>query len=346
MNHTPKSICILRLSSIGDVAHMIPTVHTIQKYWPDTELTWIIGKNEARLVNNLPNIELIEFNKSSTIQSYKKLIRKLKSRKFDILLCAQVSLRANIISTLISARLKIGYDNYRSKDFHSYFVDEQITYTPNQHVLDSFFSFIEHIGLYERSMKWNYNITQESHDFAAQYLDNDKFKIIISPCSSHSLRNWLPDRYAEVADYAAQQLNAQILLCGSPSLSEIKMGKDIEKNMKAKPLNLIGKDNLNKFLALLKGSDVIISPDSGPIHMAAGLGTHALGLYAASNPKRSGPYFSQKWCVDKYNEAAIKYKHKSANKLKWGTKIEYPEVMNLIGVQDVLKKLEKLANRL
>ncbi|MDE0411763.1 MAG: hypothetical protein OXI37_06075, partial [Gammaproteobacteria bacterium] len=103
-------------------------------------------------------------------------------------------------------------------------------------------------------------------------------------------------------------------------------------------------DTLKQFLALLQGADVIISPDSGPAHIATGLGTPVIGLYAASNPRRSGPYFSQQWCVDRYDEAAHVFKNKSENELKWGTKLEYRGVMDLIAVEDVTSKLQALVN--
>ena len=115
--------------------------------------------------------------------------------------------------------------------------------------------------------------------------------------------------------------------------------------MQNQATNLIGKDTLKKFLALLKYADAIITPDSGPAHMATGFNTPVLGLHAASNPKRSGPYLSQDWCIDKYNEAAIKFKNKPANELKWGTKLEYDGVMDLISVDDVTSKLEQLLKR-
>ncbi len=342
MDNPPKSICILRLSAIGDVTHMVPVVRTIQKSWPKSELTWIIGKNEASLVNDIPDIEFIQFDKSNVFSSYKNIVRKMKHRKFDVLLCAQVSLRANIISALIPATLKLGYDKARSKDFHSFFINDRINATSQQHVLDSFFSFIEHLGLYHREMSWEYYIPEEAYEFANQHLENDRFKVIISPCSSHSLRNWSAERYAKVADYAIQSLNAQVILCGGPSATEKQTGIEIECYMQSKPLNLIGKDTLKIFLALLQRADVIISPDSGPAHMATGLGTPVIGLYAASNPKRSGPYFSQQWCVDKYDAAARKFKNKSADELKWGTKLEYQGVMMLISVKDVTAKLDTL----
>lgn len=342
MGSSPTSICILRLSSIGDVTHMVPVVRTIQKYWPDTELTWIIGNHEAKLVGDIPGMEFIKFDKTKGLGSYQSIARQTRRRKFDVLLCAQVSLRANILSTLIDADLKLGYDKARSKDLHSLFVHQHINPVSQQHVLDSFFGFIEHIGLPNRDLRWDYVIPEDARQFAKTNLAEDRFKVIISPCSSHPLRNWRAERYAAVADHAIRSLDAQVILCGGRSRAEIQMGQEIKACMQMKATNLIGKDTLKKFLALLQAADVIISPDSGPAHIATGLGTPVIGLYAASNPKRSGPYSSQQWCVNKYDAAARAYKNKSENELKWGTKLEYPGVMDLITVDEVAYKLDSL----
>ncbi len=345
MKQAPNSICILRLSAIGDVTHMIPVVRTLQKHWPNTKLTWVIGKNEVNLVNDLPNINFVVFDKTNAFKSYRSIKKTMKDQNFDVLICAQVSLRANYISTLIPAKLKLGYDKARAKNLHSLFANKCIPATNQQHVLDSFFSFIEQLGLNERELKWDYPITKEAYEFADQFIDKDHFNLLISPCSSHVKRNWSSARYASVADYAIQTLNANVILCGGPSDFEIKTGAEIEQAMQSKATNLIGKDTLKKFLALLNQADALITPDSGPAHIATGLNTPVIGLYAASNSKRSGPYLSQAWCVDKYDKAAQKFKNKPADKLKWGTKLEYDGVMDLIKVKDITEKLYQLAKK-
>ena len=345
MNSPLKSICIVRLSAIGDVTHMVPVVRTVQKFWPETKLTWIIGKNEAAIVKDISDIEFIEIDKSNFLRSCKNLLDIMRDRKFDALICAQVSLRANIISALVPATIKLGYDRARSKDFHSLFTNKHIPPATNQHVLDSFFSFIEYFGLAERELYWGYKIPAEAQQFANQYVSTNQFKVVISPCSSHPLRNWTADRYAAVADYAINTHNAQVFLCGSSTQTEQQIGADIERKMHNKAINLIGKDTLKKFLALLKQANVLITPDSGPAHIATGLRIPVIGLYAASNPKRSGPYLSQQWCVDKYDEAAHLFRNKPASQLKWGTKLEHKGVMNLIEVNDVTEKLDALVKQ-
>jgi heptosyltransferase I len=91
---------------------------------------------------------------------------------------------------------------------------------------------------------------------------------------------------------------------------------------------------------------LLLSPDSGPMHMANAVGTRVLGLHAASNPNRSGPYSDRRWCVDKYDEAARKYLHKPATDIAWGTKIEYPGVMDLITVDEVIERFEAFSTSL
>jgi heptosyltransferase I len=82
------------------------------------------------------------------------------------------------------------------------------------------------------------------------------------------------------------------------------------------------------------------------MHMANAVGTKVLCLHAASNPERSGPYSDRRWCVDKYDEAARKYLDKPASELPWGSKIEKPGVMDLIGVDDVIERYEAAAREL
>ena len=116
--------------------------------------------------------------------------------------------------------------------------------------------------------------------------------------------------------------------------------------MQTRPLDLIGKDTLKRALALYQRASIVLTPDAGPMHMANAVGARVLGLHAASNPARSGPYSDRRWCVDRYDDAARKYLHKPASEIPWGTKIEYPGVMDLVTVDDVLEKLEAASRKI
>src|SRR6185312_9637204 len=115
--------------------------------------------------------------------------------------------------------------------------------------------------------------------YAEQLIPDTRPTLVISPCSSHALRNWRPERYAAVADYAARKHHMRVILCGGPSALEVETGAAIEKAASTPLINQIGKDTLPELLALLARSTALLSPDSGPAHMATMVGTPVIGLY-------------------------------------------------------------------
>ena len=339
----PESICLLRLSALGDVTHMLPIVHTLRRHWPQTRLTWVIGKFEARLVGDLPDVEFITFDKRAGWRGYHDLHRQLAGRHFDVACIMQVALRANLASLAVRAPVRIGFDRARAKDGHGLFVNQRIMPGPGEHVIEGFFGFLRAAGLSAREWCWDLPIPDEARNWAAAQCPPDRPVLLLSPCSSHPQRNWRAEHYAHVADHAARRHGLRVILCGGPSPAERAMGDAITAAITGEPpLDLIGKDTLKRFLALLERACALISPDSGPAHMATCAGTPVIGLYAASNPVRSGPYNSRQWCVDRYDAAARKFLGKPAAALPWGRKLEFPGVMDLIEPEAVTERLDAL----
>src|SRR5690606_28657626 len=202
-------------------------------------------------------------------------------------------------------------------------------------------SFCEPLGLKQDKVVWNLPVPDDARAWArAQWPDDGSPTLLISPCSSHALRNWRSDRYAAVADHAAAR-GWRVVLCGGRSDLERDTADAIMAAMQTPALDLVGKDTLKQLPALLERADLVMTPDSGPMHIANAVGTKVLGLHAASNPARSGPYSDRRYCVDRYDDAARKYLGKPASELKWGTKIEFDEVMSLVSVADAIAAFER-----
>ena len=342
----PESICLLRLSALGDVTHVLPLVRTLRAAWPQVPIAWIIGKAEHRLLRGVEGVEFIEFDKRSGLAGMRALRAGLQGRRFDVLMQLQVAARANLLSAFVPARRRIGYDRSRSKDLHGLFVSERIPDRGGVHVLEAIGSFCEPLGLKQTEVAWHLPVSEASHAWArAQWPQDGTPTLLVSPCSSHALRNWRPDRYAAVADHAASR-GWRVVLCGGRSDFERNMGNAILAASKAPVLDLIGKDTLEQLPALLARGDLLLTPDSGPMHIANAVGTKVLGLHAASNPKRSGPYSDLRYCVNRYDDAARKFLGRSASELKWGTKIEQPGVMDLVTVDDAVQAFERRASDL
>ncbi len=348
MSHTmsPARVCILRLSAVGDVCHTLPVVRTLQAAWPGTRLTWIIGRLEAGLVGDIPGIEFIIFDKAKGLRAYRELRRTLRGRRFDLLLHMQMSLRASLASVFaVRAPVKLGFDRVRAHDYQWLFTNRRIPYQPHQHVMDSLFGFAEACGVTARVLRWDIPIPAEAAAFAREHIPDTVPALVISPCANarfRNFRNWRTERYAAVADYAIQTLGMRVLLTGGPSAGEREYAARIEAGMHHKPDNLIGKTSLKQLLALLQRAAVLISPDSGPAHMATAVGTPVIGLYASTNPERAAPYLSRRWCVTRYAEALQKFSGRDTDTVRWGTRVRDPSAMDLIQVEDVITQLTGL----
>jgi heptosyltransferase I len=345
LQNPPARICILRLSALGDVTHVLPVIRAIHSRWPQTEITWIIGKMEYRLLRRLDGIEFIVFDKQGGLAEVSMLRQQLKGRRFDVLMHMQVALRANILSRIVDAPIRLGWNRERSRDRHHWFVNHPVDHVPFQHQVPGFLEFARALGVPFSDPVWGLPVTDEDREWAAQVLPSDRPVLMISPCSSHQLRNWSATGHARVADHAIGSLGMNVVLTGGPSVLERSTGAAIEAAMNHTAVNLIGKDTLTQSMALLENAAVLITPDSGPSHLASALGTPVLGLHAATWSRRSGPYNSLELCVDRFPDAARKFRHKEPEELRWGTRIEVPGVMDLIQPGDVIEKLESLAAR-
>ena len=320
---------------------MVPLVRTLRAAWPDLPITWVIGKGEHRLLAGLEGVEFIEYDKKTGLAGMRALRRQLAGRRFDVLLQMQVAARANLLSAFIPARRRICYDKSRSKDLHGLFINERIPDRPGIHVLDALGSLCEPMGLHQSEVRWNLPVPAEAFEWAkAQWPEDGRRTLMISPCSSHVLRNWHAERYAAVADHAITR-GWRVVLCGGRSELERQTSDAILAAMQGTALDLVGKDTLKQLPALLQRADLLMTPDSGPMHIANAMGTKVLGLHAASNPERSGPYTTRRYCVDRYDDAARKFRGKPAAELKWGTKIEHEGVMDLITVEDAIVAFER-----
>jgi heptosyltransferase I len=338
----PASVCVLRLSAIGDTCHVLPVVRTLQQAWPNTRFTWVIGRVEAKLMSRIPDIEFVVVDKSNLRDSVRTVREAMRGRQFDVLMHMQLALRASLLSTFIPARIKLGFDRKRARELQWLFTTNRIRPAERQHVMDSLFGFAEKFGVYEKILRWDIPLTEADREYARDLIPDSRRTLVISPCSSHRLRNWRAEYYAQVADYAVGALGMRVVLVGGRSDIEKHMGEEIAARMHQPVENNIGQDTLPQLLATLERATALLTPDSGPAHMATAVGTPVIGLYAATNPARSGPYLSRQWCVDKYDAAARRFLGKPATEIPWTTKIERPGVMDLITPDEVIKKLHAL----
>ena len=319
-----SSICILRLSSIGDITHMIPVINALRNHSPKSNITWIIGKTEYELVKNIKDIEFIVFDKNRSLNSIKLLRKSLKGRKFNLLFHMQKSLRSKIISFFVRAEKKYNYSNVKVQD--------------RCHVLDTFFLFLQNLGISKKILDWSINIDQ-NHNI----LKIKKDYIVLNPFTSSrrfNFREWEINNYIVICKYLSDRYDIDSVIVGGKSNYEIDESKKI--GSKKFIHNLVGETNLQELYNILKGCKFYIGPDSGTLHIASMLRKPVIGLFATSNPLRTGPYNNMDYIINKYEIALKKYNNKSINEVKWGARIRNNQAMSLITQEDVIDMVDKI----
>ncbi len=339
----PESICVIRLSAIGDCCHTLPVIRTIQAAWPETRITWVIGETEFQLMNGVDGVDFITFDKRRGIHGLREIRARLRGKGFPLLLHMHASMRANFVSRMIPANIRIGFDRRRARDFQWLFTNQRIPWRPEQHVMDGLFGFVEFLGLKERVLRWDIPISEPDRQFASDAVGESTLVVAISPCTSQrfrNYRNWRAENFAAVAQYAHETYGAEIILTGAATQIEQEYGAAITAEASVPVKNLIGKTTLKQLLAILDRADLLICPDSGPAHMATTVGTPVIGLYATSNPGRTGPYNSLDLVVNRYSEAVTREFGKPVNSLRWGQRVRDPDAMDLIRVGDVTAQID------
>jgi heptosyltransferase I len=290
----PRSIAIVMLSALGDAVHVLPVANALRRAWPAARITWMIQPLPHRLVmghHAIDDFILFERRRGlSAWRSYTDLRRAFAGRHFDLLLALQVYFKAGIITALAPATVKLGFDRNRARDLNWLFTNDRIPPRPVGHVQDQYFEFLEHLGVDPHPIEWRIDF---SHDERASQraffgmLDRPACAIVVG--TSKPEKNWAPERYARVIDAIDRDFALQPLLVGGPAPIERQAAARIRKLSKAPIIDTLGND-VRRLAWLLHGSRLVISPDTGPLHLARALDTPVIGLFGYSNPKRYGPY--------------------------------------------------------
>jgi heptosyltransferase I len=338
MTKTPGKICVLRLSAVGDVCHAVATVQALQQHLPDSAITWVVGKTEAGLVCDLPGINVVVYDKQRGWAGMREVRRQTRAG-FDVLLHMQLSFRANLLAAMIPAREKWGFPRTLSKELHSLVVNRRVGMPARPHVLEAFQHFAYAVGVPPFEPRWDIPVPAADRAWVTAQLNGSSHYVVIAPSASNPERNWLADRYAALAEHAAAK-GFQVVLTGSPAAREIEFSAAIARAARASVIDLTGKSSLKQLLAVVADAAVVVAPDSGTAHLAVTQGTPVVGLYAHSNPRRTGPYRGSHLTLDAYTPALANLRGQTPDTVRWGTRLKGAELMSAITLTEVLARFD------
>jgi heptosyltransferase I len=300
----PREIAIVMLSALGDAVHVLPVVNALRRRWPDSRITWVIQPVPHLLVADHENVdEFILFRRrrgSQAWRSFADIGRALKPHRFDLLLNLQVYLKAGLITSIARSRVKLGFDRRRARDMNWLFTTHRIPPRPVGHVQDQYFEFIEHIGVEPEPVEWRLRFTEEERAAQRAFFggfDRPVCGVVVG--TSKLEKNWAPERHARLIEALEVDYGMQPVLLGGPSAAERAAAERILRETRAQPVDALA-DDVRRLMWLLDGSALVISPDTGPLHVARALDRPVVGLYGYTNPKRYGPYRRPEQVVDGY----------------------------------------------
>jgi heptosyltransferase I len=332
----PSRVCVVMLSAIGDATHVLPVLTAIKRAWPQTHLTWIVQPTPSLVGLHHPALDdVIHFHRGRGIaglSSFAEIAHAVKDRRYDLVIDLQVYFKAGVITGLINAPRKLGFDRERARDVNWLFTTERIPAHPSQHVQDQYFEFLTHLEIDPFPVDWQLVISDAEREAQREFfaaVERPACAVVLS--ASRKKRSWRVESYATMIDYLADTHGLQPILVGGPSDAERDAAEAVKRLARAEILDTLG-DDLRRLIWLVDGAALTVAPDTGPLHISRAVETPVVGMYGQTNPKRAGPYrLFTDLVVDGYAEFPGE---------AYAPSMEYRDGMKRVTVEMVCEKID------
>ncbi len=295
------NILIVKLSAIGDVIHTLPSLAALRTLYPDAHITWVVEEAAAGLLQNHPLLDTVLISRRKrwlndlqngeirrALREIRLFLRELRARRYDLVIDFHGLLKSSVIVLLSGGKRKLGYDSLQ--ELSGLFYKEKIPEDMNKHAVNRYLDFPRYLGA--EDIRPEFPLPCDSAAAAKvqtilekHHLKNKNF-IAINPVAYWETKLWDNEKFAHLADLIKTKLNAEVVFTGSAKEPLEK----IVRLMKTKAVNLGGETSLPELAHLYKESRLVITTDSGPMHLAAAVGTEVVALFGPTDPQRTGPY--------------------------------------------------------
>jgi lipopolysaccharide heptosyltransferase I len=304
------NILIVKLSAIGDVIHTLPALNAIRKHYPDARVTWLVEEDTSALVKGHAalNRVLISKRKSwlkglrgpsrwTSVREIYRFIREVRDTRYDLIIDFQGLLKSGVLIAMSKGNRKVGFGKgMEHQEFSYIFLNERIpAVNMDNHALIRGIMLLDAIGIPCSDIEYNLPVQAQDREVVDSLLvqngiKNSKLLVAINPVAKWDTKLWANSKFAELADRLVKQYGANVVFTGSQS--DRSTIQDIVSRMDTQATNLAGDTTLITLAALYEKADLTISTDTGPMHIAAALGTPTVALFGPTAPWRTGPFGS------------------------------------------------------
>jgi len=326
------------MSAVGDTVHVLPVINALKRTNPRTRITWVLQPGPASLVRGHRSLdEIIIFDRSRGLMAFGDVASQLGQKRFDLVINLQLYFKAGIVTAMARAPIKLGFDRSRARDLNWLFTNRKIPARAVQHVQDQYLEFVNALGVSAEPLIWDLGPWPSERAWQQNFMSSIQRPIAsVVIATSKPEKDWIPKRWAEVSDALYGDFGMQVVLVGGRSERELAAERAVMEQATHKPRSELG-SGLRNLVSILDASALVLSPDTGPLHISAALNRPVISLLGYTNPKRTGPYRRfHDLIVDAYGEPGENYPISMENR---------PGRMNRIETRHVLEKVELWRNR-
>jgi len=353
-----KNLLIVKLSSLGDVIHTLPAAQALRQAYPEAHLAWAVDRAHAAVLHDQPWLnEVIEHDRRS-LRTYSQFIRRLRRTNWDAAIDFQGLFRSSVTTWLSGAPRRVGYSPGREWS-HWFYNDRAASATLEQHAVDRYYQLASHLGGWLDGMPlvrpyltgdpprpWHNGprlfplpVGDADRLAAAQWLAgygclSERQRLVVLHAHARRSANlWPASQFAQLARLLHSRGNVQVVVTGGPQAKSIcdevaaRSGVDVWR--------ADGQLSLMASVELIRRAAVMVTCDSGPMHLAASVGTPIVALFGATNPLRTGPYCTNAIAIDRCLPCGH-CKGKTCPR-----KLDPPQCMVEIGVEEVFAAVQR-----
>ena len=284
-------VCIVMMSAVGDAVHVLPVINAIKRHSPSSRITWVVQPGPNSLVRGHRSVdETIVFDRAAGLRAFRDIRSALDAREFDVVLNLQVYFKAGVVTAFTRAPVKLGFDRERARDMNTIFTTHTIPPHRPQHVQDQYFEFLTYLGVPHEPVEWDLGPWESEREWQRSFVAKFTRPLAaVVVATSKPVKDWAPERWAEVCDALYEDYGLQPVLVGGGSERERRAERVILESSRHPHVSALG-SGLRNLVGILDASALVLAPDTGPLHMAVALDRPVVSLMGYTNPKRSGPY--------------------------------------------------------
>lgn len=278
----PKRILIIKPSALGDIVHTLPLLPLLRRRFPDATITWLVVPAFASLLTDHPQVDEVMLFERKRWTSVFALSRALREREFDLVLDLQGLFRSGFLSWMTRSPMRVGFSYAREMAWWFYTADID-TPTPERHAIERYLDVAEALGCERGPVTFAFGVTQADRSAVDALFDRSKPYAVLLPGTNWTTKRWPAEHFGHLVDPLRSEFSLTPVVAGGSDAAALA-------SKLSGALDLTNRTSLRQLVALLEGASLVITNDSGPMHIAAALGVPMVSLFGPTNPIRTGPY--------------------------------------------------------